>query len=282
MARKNAVAPKGRIRRIKRTVATGMLVALILYVGIHLISRMEGTRSLVADKISNGTRQPVALQSCAATPLLGLHLEGLDFYGVQMPDVRIKFNFFAWLSKGKPLVRQLDIEGLEVKLKRVPASGNWEPLVFHSLGSKLGAVLGLNPVRNDVDDSLPRFPAYVINDKTLLNLRRAKVSWNDEQDRELAYVDDVDLSLRAGRFIDRKVVQTIFKSGHIKLASGRMLRDFRLETFRIEGSGVVTVLDMADRDGEYDEFATQTLWQDLNLHLNRLAAVDGGRGREGK
>ncbi|MCF7816972.1 MAG: hypothetical protein K9M54_03730 [Kiritimatiellales bacterium] len=273
MARKKAAAEKKKKGRVKRSVLTGLLLALILYIGIQVLSRMEGTRSLVADKISNGTRLPVALESCAATPLLGLHLKGLDFYGVQMTDVQIRFNFFAWLSTDKPLVKRLDIQGLEVKLKRIPTSGNWEPLVLHGLGSKLGAVLGLNPVQLAADDTLPKFPTYVINDKTLLQLRRAKVVWNDEQDNELAYVSDTDLSVKAGMFIDRKVVQTIFKSGHIKLASGKLLRDFRLEAFRIEGSGVVTVLDMADRDGEYDEFATQTLWQDLNLRLNALSAL---------
>lgn len=273
MARKQAIAPKKRKGRVKRSVLTGLLLALILYTGIQVISRMEGTRSLLADKISNGTRQPVALESCAATPLLGLHLKGLDFHGVQMPDVRIRFNFFAWLSTATPLVKRLDIQGLEVKLKRVPASGNWEPLVLHSLGSKLGAVLGLNPAQLAPDETLPKFPAYVINEKTLLQLRRAKVVWSDEQDQELAYVADADLSVKAGMFIDRKVVQTIFKSGHIKLASGKLLRDFRMEAFRIEGSGVVTVLNMADHDGEYDEFATQTLWQDLNLRLNALSTL---------
>lgn len=273
MARKEAVAPKQRKGRVKRSVLTSLLLALILYIGIQVISRMEGTRSLLADKISNGTRLPVALESCAATPLLGLHLKGLDFYGVQMPDVQIKFDFFAWLSSDKPLVKRLDIQGLEVKLKRVPTTGNWEPLVLHGLGGKLGAVLGLDPVQLAADDTLPKFPAYVINDKTLLQLRRAKVVWNDEQDRELAYVADADLSVKAGRFIDRKVVQTIFKSGHIKLASGKLLRDFRLEAFRIEGSGVVTVLNMADRDGEYPEFATQTLWQDLGDQLNSLSQL---------
>jgi len=272
MARKKAASKKKK-GRLKRNLLSGFLIALILYIGIQVISRTDGARTMVADKISNGTRLPVALQSCGATPLLGLRLKGLDFYGVQMPDVRVKFNWFSWLSKTTPLVGQLDIQGLEVKLKRVPASGNWEPLVLHDLGSKLGAVLGLNPLQMGADNTLPKFPAYVINAKTQLQLQRAKVVWHDEHNRELAYISDTDLSVETGLFIDRKVVQTILKSGHIKLASGKLLRDFRLEAFRFEGSGVVTVLGMADSDGEYAEFATQTLWQDLNLHLNSLSEL---------
>jgi hypothetical protein len=272
MAKKKAAAPKKK-GSLKRNALTGLLIAVILYTGIHIISRTEGARSAIADKISNGTRLPVALGSCGATPLLGLRLKGLDFYGVQISDVRVSFNWFALFSKEKPLVRQLRIQGLDVRFQRVPASGNWEPLVLHGLASRLGAVLGLNPVQIKADDSLPRFPAYVINEKTLLQLRRAKVTWHDELNSELAYISDTDLSVKTGTFIDRKVVQTILKSGHIKLASGRLLRDFRLEAFRIEGSGVVTVLNMADSDGEYEEFATQTLWQDLNLHLNSLSQL---------
>ena len=55
--------------------------------------------------------------------------------------------------------------------------------------------------------------------------------------------------------------------------NGRGLREFRLEAFRIEGSSVVTVLDMADSNGEYEEFASDTLWQDLNTHLNQLSSM---------
>ena len=260
-------------KSLKRNFWASLVIALILYIGIHILSRTDGTRSWVADKISNGTRLPVALESCAATPLLGLRLEGLGFLGVQMPDVRIKFNWFFFLSKSTPLVRQLDIRGMEADLKRVPDTGNWEPLVLHGLGGKLGIVLGLNPAQMGTDNTLPKFPAHAINEKTLLQLSRAKVVWHDEQNRELAYISNADLSVASSSFIDRKVVQTIFKCGHIKLASGKLLRDFRLEAFRFEGSGVVTVLDMADSDGEYAEFATQTLWQDLNLHLNSLSEL---------
>ncbi len=271
MARNKAAAKTKK--SLKRNIWAGLVIALILYIGIQILSRTDGARSWVADKISNGTRLPVALENCAATPLLGLRLEGLGFYGAQMPEVRIKLNWFSFLSKSTPLVRQLDIRGLDVELKRVPDTGNWEPLVLHGLGSKLGFVLGLNPVSMGADGTLPKFPARAINEKTLLQLSRAKVVWHDEQNRELAYISNADLSVKADSFVDREVVQTIFKCGHIRLASGKLLRDFRLEAFRFEGSDVVTILGMADSDGEYAEFATQTLWQDLNLHLNSLSEL---------
>ncbi len=269
MAKKKAV----KKRRLKRNLWAGLLIALIFYIGIHLISRTDGARTAVADKISNGTRLPVALESCGTTPLLGLHLEGLDFYGVRMPDVRVKFNWFAWLSKETPLVRQLNIRGLEVKLARVPETGNWEPLVLHGFGSRLGAVLGVNPVQRGTDNTLPRFPPYVINEKTLLQLRRAKVIWHDEQNRELAYVTDVDTRIKIVAFSDRKALQARLKCGHIKLASGHVLRDFQLEVVKIDGYKPTLILSMSDSDGEYEGFQTETLWQDLNLHLNALSEL---------
>jgi len=270
MARKK-VASKKKKGRLKRNLWAGLLIALILYISTHILSRTEGIRSMVADKISNGTRLPVALESCGTTPLLGLHLQGLDFYGVRMPDVRVKFNFFSFLSKARPLVRELHIKGLEVKLTRVPETGNWEPLVLHGLGSKLGAVLGVNPVQRGIDNTLPHFPAYVINGKTLLQLRRAKVIWHDEQKRELAYVTDVDTRIKVVAFSDRKALQTLLKCGHIKLASEHVLRDFQLEAVKIDGYKPTLVLKMSDSDGEYEGFQTEILWQDLNLHLNALS-----------
>lgn len=271
MARKKVEVKKNR--KLKRNGIAALLIILILYIGTHILSRTEGARSALADKISRGTRLPVALEKCGTTPLMGLRLEGLAFYGVEMPEVKVKLNWFAFFSKHKPLVRQLEIEGMEVNLKRIPANGNWEPLVLHGIGSRLGAVLGLNPVQEVSMDTLPKFPEYVINEKTLLELRRAKISWYDDRLRELAYISDADLNVKVGSFIDRKVIQTIVECGHIKLASGKILRDFKMETFRIDGSGVVTVLNMADSDGQYEEFATKDLWQDLNLHLFSLSEL---------
>ena len=270
MAKKKTAVKK---RNLKRDIWAGVLIGLVLYAGIHVISRTEGARAAVADKISNGTRLPVALEKCAATPLLGLHLQGLDFHGVRMPDVRVKFNWFSFLSKETPFIRQLHVQGLEIRFRRVPTSGNWEPLVLHGVGSRVGTMLGLNPVQTGEDESTPKFPAYAINEKTLLQLDRAKVVWQDENGNEIAYIAEADLDVKSGLFIKRKVLQTIVKCGHIKLASGRILRDFRLEAFHIEGASVVTVLDMADSNGEYPEFASQTLWQDLNFHLNQLSVI---------
>ena len=269
MAKKKVVSKKVRWKR--NFITTG-LVLLVLYIGAHVISRTEGFRSAVADKLSNGTRQQISIDACAATPLLGLRLKGLRFQGVEMPDVKMSFNGLSFLSKATPFVKQLRIQGLEIQFNRIPTSGNWEPLVLHGVGSRLGAVLGLNPVLSD-DDSLPKFPPYAINEKTLLQLDRAKVVWKDEKGREIAYITEADLKLRSGTFIKRKVIQTIIQCGHVKLASGQALRDFRLETFRIEGSSIVTVLNMADSNGEYGEFSSATLWQDLNLHLHQLSEM---------
>lgn len=274
MAKKKVAEKKASMKgRLKRNLIASLLIAFVLYVGIHIISRTEGACRLVADKISNGTRQPIALESCCATPMLGLRLKGLSFQGVEMPDVKMSFNGLSFLSKKKPFVRQLRIQGLEIQFRRVPDTGNWEPLVLHGVGSRLGAVLGLNSAQAGEDELLPKFPASAINEKTLLQLDRAKVVWRDEEGREIAYITEADLDVKSVVFVKRKVIQTIVKCGHIKLASGHALRDFRLEAFRIEGSDLVTVLDMSDSNGEYDEFASQTLWEELNLRLNQLSAI---------
>jgi hypothetical protein len=274
MAKKKVAAKKvPLLKRWKRNLITAGLVALILYIGVHILTRTEGARTAIADKLSNGTRQQISIDHCGATPLLGLRLKGLRFQGVEMPDVKMSFNWFSFLSKEKPFVKQLRIQRLEMQFRRIPGTGNWEPLVLHGVGSRLGAVLGLNPPLMGADESLPKFPPYAINEKTLLQLDRAKVVWRDEKGRDMAYITDADLELKSNSFIKRKVIQTIVQCGHVKLASGRALRDFRLEAFRIEGSSVVTILDMADSNGQYDEFASNTLWQDLNLHLHQLSEV---------
>jgi hypothetical protein len=275
MAKKKAESKKDSKTGVwKRNTIMTLLIVFVLYIGINLISRTDGARSFVADKISNGTRLPVALDDCGVTPLLGLRLRGLTFYGVEIPDVKVKFNWLSFLSKEKPFVRELDMRGLEVRLKRVPTTGYWEPLVLHGLGYRLGAVVGLNPARLQTADSLPKFPPYVINEKTRLQLSRSKMTWHDEQGSELAYITEADLSIDIGSFIDRKATQSVFECGHIKLGTGRLLRDFRLETFSFNDSEVVLVLEMSEHDGAYpEEFATRTLWQDLNGQLNSLSEL---------
>ncbi len=269
------MAKGGRWDRIRRNLVATGLVVLVLYVGIHVISRTEGARAAVADKISNGTRQPVSLEKCGATPLLGLRLKGLGFPGATLPDVKLTFNWLAFLSKDQPFVRQLRVRDAEIHLKRVPTTGNWEPLVLDGFGRRLGAVLGLSPVRSD-DGTVPIFPSYAINRKTLLQLRGAKIYWHDENGREQARLLDAGLTLRRGGFVNRKAMQVLAECGEVQLANGPVLRDVKLEAFRIEGSELVVVLAMADRNGKYDEFASKTLWQDLNLHLNQLSRVRKG------
>ena len=110
--------------------------------------------------------------------------------------------------------------------------------------------------------------------KTRLHLKRTRVAWLDEQGRELAYILDGDLKGREAGFMGRRAMQTIAECGQIRLASGQILDDFRLEAFHIEGSEWITVLEMSDSQGEYPEFSSPTLWQDLSLHLNRLSAVE--------
>ncbi len=272
MAKKKS-AKSGGDKRLKRRLITGGLVFLILYIGAHLISRTEGVRSLVADKISNGTRLPVSLEKCGATPLMGIRLKGLLIQGAEMPDVKISFNWLSFLSSDKPFVKKLRLKNAEIRFQRVPTSGNWEPLVLHGIGRRLGAAVGLNSVQKGPDDSIPVFPPYAINDKTRLQLKDAKIMWLDEKGNELASIDDANFDVKVGRLVKRQVVQVIVECDQITLASRRVLDDFRLEAVCVAGSDWVTVLEMSDNGGEYPQFATPTLWQDLNLQLNQLSAI---------
>ncbi|MEI6892173.1 MAG: hypothetical protein V5783_08390, partial [Pontiella sp.] len=263
MANKKTTPKTRGWKRIKRNLITILIIGLLLYIGAHIISRLEGTRQIVADKLSNGTRQQISIEKCSMTPLMGLQIQNLSFQGVEMPEVTISFNWLAFLSKETPVVRELRIKGMEMRLRRVPTTGNWEPLVLNGIGSRVGAVLGLNPQKLETDDSLPQFPAYAINSKTLLQLEQAKIVWKDKNGRDIAYITDANLQLKSGNFIKRKVIQTLFSCGHLKLASGRTLREFQMEAFRVEGSEIITVLNMADSNGQYAEFSSATLWQDL-------------------
>lgn len=271
MAKKRAVS---KSTTLKRRAITAGLIVLLLYIGIQVISRTEGVRKAVADKISNGTRLPVSIEKCGATPLLGFRLKGLTFPGVEMPDVDLAFNWFSVFSKDKPFVKKLRLRDAEIRFRRIPETGKWEPLVLHGVARRLGAVMGLNPENVPDEDDHPVFPPYAINEQTRLQLRKAKVSWLDEKGRELAYILDGRLDVRVAGFKRKKALQTIAECGQIRLASGRVLDDFRLEAFRVEGSAWVTVLQMSDSEGQYDEFASRTFWQDLSLLLNQLSAVE--------
>ncbi|MDZ8118476.1 hypothetical protein [Pontiella agarivorans] len=273
MAKKKTAPPKkSKWQRFKRNAVTTLIILIILYIGGHVISRLEGTRQAIVDKLSNGTRQPISIQKTGMTLLCGLHLQGLSFQGVEMPDVKMKFNWLFFFSKETPFVRELSIRNMEMTFRQVPNTGNWEPLILSGIGRRLGAVVGFRPP-DKADDSLPKFPPKAINAKTLLQLEDAKVVWKDANGREVAYITDANLRFETGSFIKRKVIQTIFKCEHLKLANGRGLRKFRLEAFRVDGSPWVTVMDMADINGQYEEFATDTLWQDLNEQLNLLSSM---------
>lgn len=272
MANKRAAKSK-RASLKRRLIATG-LAFLVLYIGAHLISRTEGVRALAADKISNGTRLPVSLKQCGTTPFLGLRLKGLLIQGAEMPDMKLSFNWFSFLSKETPFVKKIRLKEAEIRFRRVPATGSWEPLVLNGIASRLGAVVGLNPPQTGVDDTIPIFPPYAINARTLLELKASKVMWLDEKGNELASIEKANFDVKTARLSGRKVMRAIVECDQITLASRRVLDDFRLEAIRIEGSDWITVLEMSDRGGEYSQFATPTLWQDLSLHLNQLSAIE--------
>lgn len=274
MAKNKQSSGNGKKTGFRQQTITLFVLVLILYVGLNVISRTEGARTLVADKISNHTRLPVTIDDCGITPLLGLHLRGLTFHGIEMDDVRVSFNWLAFPFKEKPVVHRLTIAGMEARLMRAPATRQWEPLVLHEIADRVGTVLGLEQETPQVkDQSLPAFPEKWINSRTLLQLSRAKVVWLDEKGQELAYIADGDLKIEAGAFSGRHVARSVSECGHILLSSGELLRDFRIEAFSFEDSEVVLVLKMSERDGEYSEFSTQSLWEDLGGQLNNLSAL---------
>ncbi len=263
----------GFARRLKRRLATTAFILAILYVGAHVLSRTEGIRSLVADKISNGTRLPVTLEKCGMTPLLGLRLEGLVLQGMDLMDVEISFNWLCWLSKEKPFIDRVAIKNAEFDFRRTPA-GTWEPLVLNGIGQQLGAVVGTNAERMGQHGELPKFPAFAINAKTRLSLKNTKIVWRDPQGKELATIEKADYHVAVARLKDRKIIRSTVQCDRIRLASGRNLEDFRLETIHVAGTEWVTVLEMSDAGGEYPPFATSTLWQDLGRQLNKLSSVE--------
>jgi hypothetical protein len=112
MARSSADTKKkaNPLVRLKRNAITAAIVALIGYIGVHLISRTDGARTAVADKLSNGTRQLITLEKCGATPLLKLRLSGLSFEGTAIPEAVVSFNWFSFLSRKIPFVKELRIQ----------------------------------------------------------------------------------------------------------------------------------------------------------------------------
>ena len=272
MARKKTQYIPKRSGLRRRLITTG-LILLILYIGAHILSRTEGIRSLVADKISNGTRVPVSLEACGATPLLGLRLKGLLIQGANLPDVKLSFNWLAWLSKEKPFVSRLQLKDAAVSFRQVPSTGNWEPLVLQGVASRIGAVMGVNKDQSEADGELPVFPPYAINAKTRLLVSNTYVEWQDDNGRVMASIENADCKVGVKRFNKRQVVQTVVECDRITLASKRVLEEFRMETVHVEGSSWITVLEMSDIEGQYPEFATPTLWQDLNRQLNQLSDV---------
>ena len=96
---KKTTQKRSLTENLRRNLITTGLILLVAYAGIHILTRTNGFRGLVADKISNGTRLPVVLEHCGMSPLLNLRLKNLDFPGVRMPEVNVVFDWFAWLSK---------------------------------------------------------------------------------------------------------------------------------------------------------------------------------------
>lgn len=273
MAREE-IPKRSRRINLKRDFWIGFWGLLLLYIGIQVLVRTNGFRQVVSDKISNGTRSVVSLERCTATPLLGLHLQGLAFSGAQMPSVRVHVDWLAWTSKKRAWVRQLDFDAMNVTFSQIPDTGRWSPLVFQEVSSKLAHALGVDPMVVSAKGSvLPHFSPRLINHKTAYQFHHSKITWRDEKGRELIYLLHINSSISQIKFGKRNALFSDFECEQIKLANGSSLNAFKLEAVKIEDYKSSIILRLSDSGGEYEGFQTETFWEDLNVQLNSLSAL---------
>jgi hypothetical protein len=260
-------------RALKRNVFSTVLLAAIIYAGLHFLVRTEGVQSEVVNRLADWAKEPVSLGRCSLTPLLKLRLEGLALEHAKVEEARIGVDPFALFSEERPLFRSIHIVGLEVTLRRVGGAGVWRPEILHGIGSKVGSVLGV--VSGIVPDAqaLPGVPERFINGDTIWTVERAKMVWKEANGVELAYLADVDSSTKVVDFSDRRARQTLIDAGHVKLASSHLIRDLELEVVQIGGYAPTLVLTMSDSAGRYDGFQTERFWEELRLRLEKLATL---------
>lgn len=207
---------RGLGARIGGLVLTVAIVTLILYGAALAVSRTDGFRSMVAEKVSDWSGLPVDIESASLTPGLDLVLNGLrtaegeDGAELKISRARVEWSLVSFLTWGKSAVRAVDLQAGSIQF-RPDHQGRWQPAWMHvpfvdmiegsghSLSNTSAAVTptatGDSKPDGDTAAGLSTASAGAFWEDVALRIRDGHLTWQASDDRVAASVSGLNLTV---------------------------------------------------------------------------------------
>ncbi len=236
--------PRGFLGRFVRT---AMVVVIILYVATLLISRTDGFRYMVEERLKERTGAELNLgkvQMNMGMDLVLRDLAGPDLPERAVPGFQVERMTFRWsvprfFQRGRVPLSRIVIEGADIRLVR-NGEGRWQPAAFVEPVDVLSDWAGMvvpapprspaEPRADDrsTDDALSE-EIDVFRRETAYVIRETDIRWEEHDGTVLAALRNVRLDMTPLRVPPRDLQHVWLRVESGRTADGRTFRDLQVE-----------------------------------------------------
>ena len=230
----------------------------VAYGAALLLSRTDGMRYLVGDRLEQQLGLPVRIGAMRLTPGLDLVLENVttdDARTIQVERLEISGSLLQKL-KGRPWLQSAEITGCRLAMTQSPG-GRWSPAACMPMSEWLVRWCGiripslpLTGAPGQAKDSAPGEKTLDAADLGVnesrgfhhqipLKLRNGKIIWQDAQGGELASAGDIEVHITPLRTQTREMQHAVFSAGHVRSAAGDYITGIFVELLSTQGHHVL-------------------------------------------
>ncbi len=254
---------EGRVRNfIIRFVRTSAVLLLIFYAAILLISRTDGFRHLVEDRISARTNSELHLGGVQINPRFEMLIHDIRMAGApddiaadfQIDSVRTSLSFHRLFSSGNSFPVLVEISGADLIFSR-DENGGWLPAYFSErsgffadlVGAGVRDIMAGSPESQDKSSGGEtdlfdiRYSGFFGEESGFL-ARDVRIRWKEQDGSLLAELRDMNFDLTLLRVPGRKIQHCRFSAGYGLMVDGRSFQDMRMEF--ISAGGRTVILDL--------------------------------------
>lgn len=158
---RNVSSPTHVGMALYRATMTVLVLALILYVAALVLSRTDGFRSIMEERVRDRWQWPVQVTAFRVTPRLNLEARGIETDGMaagNKPGLRVERVLWVWTWKGvlhpaHRAVSRVEMEGAQFVFQADPA-GVMQPARFAAMARDLAQRVGFPPEERRSDPAL--------------------------------------------------------------------------------------------------------------------------------
>lgn len=227
----------------------------IAYGAALLLSRTEGMRYLVRDRIEAAIGMPASIGAMRMTPALDAILEDISLgetNTIQVRKVEIAGSLREKL-KGGAWMQSVRVAGCTLTLKLSP-SGRWTPAALEPLSGWSAQWCGIKiPVpppaaasgRSGAADAEKTPDAAAQKFETAgfhripVTLVGGKIIWRDAEGNELASAGDIEVHLTPLKTQAREIQHVVLSAGHIRSAAGDYITGLFVELLSTQGHHIL-------------------------------------------